>query len=170
MLKRRIREWEWEWVSQENHSASGASAADLYSGGMEIMGEVHMFISKLCSIPLGLLFATAALAVAPAAQKAAPHAGAAQAQVKAYVDPETGKLVQAPALVDKKDAASNEQFSSDESRVTRELTPQGRLYRLHGQANSSVVAHVGADGKLSYQCDEVAEHAVANSPEVRDER
>lgn len=120
-----------------------------------------MFKSLVC-LPLGMLLAAAAVAAEPNA------AGAADAGMKAHVDPATGQLVQSP-VEPAAGRAANAQFSSDASKVTMEVTPKGRLYRLNGQAESAVVAHVGADGKVHIGCNDAADK-VSQPQEVRDER
>ncbi|MBL8299628.1 MAG: hypothetical protein JNN30_14935 [Rhodanobacteraceae bacterium] len=110
----------------------------------------------------GMLLVGAAAATQPAAT------GAADAQVKAHIDQESGQLVQSSENPTAEQAA-NAQFTSDPSKVTMEVTEKGRLYHLNGQAESAVVAHVGADGKVHIGCNDAAD-SVAHQQEVRDER
>ncbi|MBL8297422.1 MAG: hypothetical protein JNN30_03645, partial [Rhodanobacteraceae bacterium] len=113
-------------------------------------------------VSASMLLAGSAVAAEPAATRAA------DAQIKAHVDRESGQLVQSsenPAA----EHSTNAQFTSDPSKVTMEVTEKGRLYHLNGQAESAVVAHVGADGKVHIGCNDAAD-SVAHQQEVRDER
>ncbi|HVJ61260.1 MAG TPA: hypothetical protein VM555_00915 [Tahibacter sp.] len=116
-----------------------------------------MFTLKhLGAAALGTMLAASAYAGAdkPAAQTAEP---AAQSAMRAYVDPETGRLVGKPVTEQQARAAAADAgtFSADPAKVTRVDHANGmRQYKLNGQADEALVAVVRADGSLEYRCSE----------------
>lgn len=53
---------------------------------------------------------------------------------------------------------SPQEFSADVSKVTLEHKADGtRIYHLNGQGMQSVIAHIGADGKIHFECTDQAE-------------
>lgn len=138
-----------------------------------------MFTSKhLGTIVLGLTLAASAWADTGGAsrekEKAAARPPAADPAMRAYVDPETGRLVDRPVTQQqKRDAARNAPLQ-DAAKVEKIERPNGtRQYKLNGQAEEALVATVRPDGSLEYRC---SEHGVAvGQPhdfgrEVRDDR
>lgn len=102
------------------------------------------------------------------------ESGAAQAGMKAYVDPETGQLVSRPTT--QADAvALDSAFTEDYSKIQEIHKADGSTeWIFNGQVDSAVVARRGADGKLRVVC---AEHGVVHdllkaptSQGVRDEQ
>lgn len=107
------------------------------------------------------LLASAAAAVADEQKATPPHAPPANAQsaVKAYVDPETGALRSSPA--NPADAQALDQaFVPDNSKVQEIRKADGSIeWVLNGQADSTLVATRGSDGKLRVTC---AEHGTVH--------
>jgi glucose/arabinose dehydrogenase len=59
---------------------------------------------------------------------------------------------------------SPQEFESDASKVTMERRPDGtRIYHANGQGMQSVVAHLGADGRIEYTCTDQVEQALRAS-------
>jgi len=115
-----------------------------------------MFTLKhLGAVALGSMLAASAYAGGekPAAQTAEP---AAESAMRAYVDPETGRLVNKPVTEQQaRDAAKAAPTTGDASKVTRIDHANGmRQYRFNGQADEALVAVVRADGSLEYRCSE----------------
>ena len=53
---------------------------------------------------------------------------------------------------------SAHEFAADASKVTMEQAPNGtRVYHMNGQGMQSLVAHLGADGKITYTCTDKVE-------------
>jgi len=51
-----------------------------------------------------------------------------------------------------------QEFEADAGKVTLERLPDGtRLYHMNGQGMQSLVAHLGADGKIEYTCSDQVE-------------
>ena len=106
--------------------------------------------------------------------KAASSPNAAQAGMKAYVDPQTGQLISrppTPAEAAKLDSA----FKEDYSKIQEIHKADGSTeWIFNGQVDSALVARVGADGKVEMVCSEhgvVHDHPVAPlSQGGRDER
>jgi hypothetical protein len=80
--------------------------------------------------------------------------GAAQAGMKAYVDPETGQLVSRPTTA--ADAAAlDSAFQEDYSKIQEIHKADGSTeWVFNGQVDSAMVATRGADGKLMVTCQE----------------
>lgn len=118
-----------------------------------------MFTLKhLGAAALSTMFAASAYAGAdkPAAQTAEP---AVQSAMRAYVDPETGRLVDRPVTEQQARDAAQAVTTGDAAKVTRIDHANGmRQYNLNGQADEALVAIVRADGSLEYRC---SEHGVA---------
>ena len=65
------------------------------------------------------------------------------------------------------------EFAADASKVTMEQRANGeRVYHMNGQGMQSVIARIGADGKVEYLCTDEGEQALRNSgaAEKADER
>lgn len=99
---------------------------------------------------------------------------AAQPSMRAYVDPETGKLVDRPVTPEQKRAAAKGGLAPNKAAVTKIQHANGmREYDLNGRADEALVATVRPDGSLEYRC---AGHDVpvgqphAPKPETRDDR
>lgn len=60
---------------------------------------------------------------------------------------------------------SPQEFGFDINKISIEHLQNGtRLYRMNGQGMQSVVAHVGPDGKLTYECTDKIEKAMQATP------
>ena len=128
-------------------------------------------LRHLGALALGALLA----ANAADGNAAGADAPAAQPAMRAYVDPETGRLVDRPVTAEQaRDAAKAAPVGGDASKVTRVEHANGmRQYKLHGQADEALVAVVRADGSLEYRCSEhgvVAGMPHAAAAEVRNDR
>ena len=100
---------------------------------------------------------------APAPAQSSPQKATASTggQMRAYVDPETGKLVGHPVTEEQKRAA--EQARQLPAPVVQTIHhPDGSTEDvLNGAANAQMIATVGEDGKLHVHCTEAAhEHAL----------
>ena len=87
-----------------------------------------------------------------------PVAGTtAQTQMRAYVDPATGRLIPiSPAQ------RTPTEFQSDPSKVTHERRADGtEIDYLNGQGQQAIVARRGKDGKLQLICTDAAEAKIA---------
>lgn len=138
-----------------------------------------MFTLKhLGTTVLGMTLAASACAGTDEAahknEKAAAQPPAAQPAMRAYVDPETGKLVDRPVTPAQLREAVRDARAPDATKVTRIDRANGtRQYKLNGQADEALVATVRPDGSFEYRC---SEHGVAVGqphdvgPEVRDDR
>ena len=63
------------------------------------------------------------------------------------------------------------EFAADASKVTMERKSNGtRVYHMNGQGMQSLVAHLGADGKITYSCTDQAEQIVRANAGIADER
>ena len=75
-------------------------------------------------------------------------------------DTATDSSTQQPAIPYRAEQAT-EKFTSDASKVTLEMKSDGsRVYHLNGEGMQSVVAHIGADGKLAVECTDDVEKAL----------
>jgi hypothetical protein len=127
-------------------------------------------LQNLGAFALGALLSASAVAQAPAA---AADDGA-QAAMRAYVDPETGRLVDRPVTAEQARDAARIAPTGDASKVTKvDLANGARQYKLNGQADEALVAHVRADGSLEYRCSEhgvIAGQAHEPAKETRNDR
>ncbi|MBO9663503.1 hypothetical protein [Dokdonella sp.] len=98
---------------------------------------------------------------------------AAQSAMRAYVDPETGRLVDRPVTPEQKRAAADA-LAPNTAKVTKIQHANGmREYDLNGRADEALVATVRPDGSLEYRCvghDVPVGQPHALKPEVRDDR
>lgn len=142
-------------------------------------GVFTMFTLKhLGTSVLGMTLAASAYAgTDPASSKnenAAAQPPAAQPAMRAYVDPETGALVDRPVTEEQKRAAAQDALAPNTAKVVKIQHANGmREYDLNGRADEAMIATVRADGSLEYRC---AGHGIAAGqphelkPEVRDDR
>ncbi|UXI69530.1 post-PEP-CTERM-1 domain-containing protein [Tahibacter amnicola] len=120
-----------------------------------------MFMRHLGAVALGVLFA----ASVHAADKspAADSVGAADAGMRAYVDPETGRLVDRPVTAEQARAATMGP-TVDISKIQMIQHANGtKQWKFNGQADEMMVATRAADGSLQMRC---AEHGTVHSQEV----
>jgi hypothetical protein len=99
----------------------------------------------------------------------------AQTQMRAYIDPETGRLVGHPVTADQQRAAQQAVKAPDQSVVQAIVHADGSTeYILNGAADSEMIATVGKDGKVHTHCtDPTHNHALDQHPattEAADER
>ena len=102
-------------------------------------------------------------------------APAAQGQMRAYIDPETGRLVGHPVTEEQKRAARQAQKEPDQSVVQTIVYADGSTeYILNGAADAELIATVSSDGKVHTHCtDPTHNHALDQHPattEAADER
>ncbi|HJU41070.1 MAG TPA: hypothetical protein VJ724_15985, partial [Tahibacter sp.] len=117
-----------------------------------------------------LLFCATAFAAEPPANAPAPAAKPADrpatSAMRVYMDPKTGKLVEAPLAPVPKDAA----HGVDLSKIVEVRHADGTIEtQFNGQADSTLVVETGPDGTLRYRCSEhgaLHDHA---APESSDE-
>jgi hypothetical protein len=123
--------------------------------------------------------ATATQSASPKAASKAPAvakkpASDASAAMRAYIDPETGKLVSHPVTAEQKRAA--QQAASRPAPVVQTIHHADGSVEdvLNGAADAVLTATVGKDGKIHMHCsDGTHDHGVAEalqSAEARDER
>lgn len=123
-----------------------------------------MFTLKhLGTIVLGMTLAASACAdtndASNKADKAAAHPSTTQSAMRAYIDPETGKLVDRPVTPEQAREAARDMLVPDAAKVTKIEHANGmRQYKLNGQADEALVATVRPDGTLEYRC---SEHGLA---------
>lgn len=125
---------------------------------------------------LGIALLAGAASAAADEQKATPTPtppANAQSGVKAYVDPETGALRNSPANpADSR--ALDQAFIPDNSKVQEIRKADGSVeWILNGQADSTLIATRGSDGKLRVTCAEhgtVHDHAPIQNAGGRDEQ
>lgn len=119
------------------------------------------------------LFALSARAGGSEPAKNASDAPA-DAGMRAYVDPETGTLVDRPVTAKQKRDAAAAVTTGDASKVRMIQHANGmRTYQLNGQADEALVAVVGADGRIEYRCAAhgvAHDHAAAIQPESANDR
>lgn len=123
-------------------------------------------------------------AVAAPPTKPAPAADAAQAStatpaasagLRAYIDPETGRLVERPVTAEQQRAAVQDIAAPDFSKIQEIRHADGSIETIfNGQVDNALIATVGKDGKVSMHCSEPGhDHATdgaAASSEARDDR
>lgn len=77
----------------------------------------------------------------------------------------------ASAPISLNSGVSAHEFAADASKVTMEQAPNGtRVYHMNGQGMQSLVAHLGADGKITYTCTDKAEQIADAAAGIADER
>ncbi|MGH8041412.1 MAG: post-PEP-CTERM-1 domain-containing protein [Rudaea sp.] len=111
-------------------------------------------------------------------EKASVPASAAPAQtsqLRAYIDPETGRLVDHPVTAEQKRAAAQGMQLPNRGPVQEIHHADGSIeVVLNGAADSELIATVGKDGKVSVQCTDathklVPEGSQPQKEEVRDD-
>ncbi len=100
---------------------------------------------------------------------------AASAGLRAYIDPETGRLVERPVTTEQQRAAAQDIAAPDFSKIQEIRHPDGSIETIfNGQVDNALIATVGKDGKVSMHCSEAGhDHAAdgaAASTEARDDR
>jgi hypothetical protein len=100
-----------------------------------------------------------------------------ESAMRAYVDPETGGLVDHPVTDKQRLDATKAMPAPDLSKVTEIHHADGTIeVQLNGQFEESVVAHVDAHGNRHIQCNEAGHHheqeqsTDATAQETRDDR
>jgi hypothetical protein len=74
--------------------------------------------------------------------------------MRAYVDPETGTLVDRPVTEEQQAAAASEPQFDQPEMLPERMHPSGAvIVDLQGRHEVSTVVTVGADGKLAFHCD-----------------
>lgn len=139
------------------------------------------------SLRFGAIAGTAFIAICAGAYAAQPtpppkasHSSTEQAvpatrgQLRAYVDPQTGKLIDRPVTEEQKRAAQ-QAMRVPEPVVQTIHHPDGSTEDvLNGAANAEMIATIGKDGKVHVQCTEAAhEHLLEKAgarAEQRNER
>ena len=102
-------------------------------------------------------------------------APAAQGQMRAYIDPETGQLIDHPVTEEQKRAAQQGMKAPGADVVQTLHRADGSIeYVLNGAANAELMATIGKDGKVHFQCtDPTHNHAldgIGAMSEADDER
>ena len=104
------------------------------------------------------LVASSAEQAAPAGEKSAPVAepSAPVAAMRVYVDPETGTLVDHPVTDEQRAMAEQVRTELEQNpNPGWKVYPSGAIGAdLEGRFEMSTVATVGADGKVTYHCDD----------------
>lgn len=98
---------------------------------------------------------------APPADKAAKSAPAATPapQMRAYIDPETGKLIDHPVTEEQKRAATQATKTAAPAKVQEIRHVDGSIETiLNGAADAQLTATVGKDGKIRYECSDATHH------------
>lgn len=120
-----------------------------------------MYTLKICAL-IALAASTAAQATdAPkqgAPKQDAPNARApaASGEMRAHIDPKTGKLTETPTAPQRP-----ERSTIDPARIEEVHHADGIVeFRFNGQADSTQTAHLDADGNLSVGC---AEHGTTHA-------
>ena len=100
---------------------------------------------------------------APAKPADKPAAAAANSGLRVYMDPKTGKLVEAPIAPVPKESAAGVDFSKI---VEIEHADGSTETQFNGQADSTLVVEAAPDGTLRYRCSEhgqLHDHAAKES-------
>ena len=121
--------------------------------------------------------AAPASTTAPANKVAAPTTTtpASTPAIRAYVDPETGRLVGHPVTDEQKRAATQTLTTPRLDRVQEVHHADGSTeYVLNGAANAEIIATVGKDGKIHTHCTDASHQLHPDTTpaktELRDDR
>ena len=120
----------------------------------------------------------AAIAAPPSSSTPAdkrPPAAASAPQVRAYIDPETGQLIDHPVTEDQKRAAQQGMKAPGAGVVQTFHHADGSIeVVLNGAADSELIATVGKDGRVKVECTDNSHKLplqnIKPQPEASDER
>ena len=123
---------------------------------------MYAFLPKPVRAKLRCALATLSLCVSGMALAADASSGSSLAQADAP---------DASAPIPLNSGVSPHEFGADASKVTLERAPNGtRVYHMNGQGMQSLVAHLGADGRMTYDCTDKTEQIVDAAAGTADER
>jgi hypothetical protein len=100
----------------------------------------------------GVVFAAPPAATRPDIKPATEAKSSAQARMRAYIDPETGRLTSTPVTAEQKRAAQQQVKESAPTVQTIHHTDGSIEDVLNGSADAVLTATVGKDGTIHLQC------------------
>ncbi|HST28765.1 MAG TPA: hypothetical protein VLK26_10400 [Rudaea sp.] len=147
-------------MTARHWGTAASSQRRVRAWGYNFVEIIHMQCTLLGAALRGaLVLVTPCVAIAaPAtsaekASTAAKPAAPAQGQVRAYIDPETGQLVDHPVTEEQKRAAQQGMKAPGASVVQTFHRADGSIeVVLNGAADSELIATVGKDGKVKVEC------------------
>ncbi|HET8943010.1 MAG TPA: hypothetical protein VFN13_13585 [Rudaea sp.] len=126
------------------------------------------------ALPLASVAAPAPTTV-PAGKVEAPTKATPAPALRAYIDPQTGRLIGHPVTDEQKRAAARSSATPRRNKVLELHHADGSTeYVLNGAADAQIIATVGKDGKIHTHCTDASHQLLPGTttmqPERRDDR
>ena len=170
-------------MSNSSHAGLGK---DGVAAGQPVLGETISWRKSVCdSIWLAPLPMAVSLLLVPFAALAGSSAQwaraggttpkvqpapAAQGQMRAYIDPETGQMIDHPVTEEQKRAAQQGMKAPGAGVVQTFHRADGSIkYVLNGAANEDLTATIGKDGKVHFQCTDPTHNHVLDGVRAKSE-